>query len=105
MRKLLFATGAVLISLLPGYACAGAAAGSDTAVAADPPKNVITYVEQQPAPSDDVVVQGDIVVGKPLPQGVEVTPIPQYPKFAYAVINHERVIVDPQTNAVIKIVR
>ena len=105
MRTLLSAAGAALIAISSGPAFAGATTGTATNVPAGPPQKVITYVEHQPAPSDDVVVQGNIGVGDPLPQGIRVTAIPQYPQFAYAVVNHERVIVDPQTNKVIKILK
>ena len=98
MRKLLLTADAVLLATLTSLA---SAAGATDA----PPQKVIAYVEQQPAPSDDVVVKGEVAVGRAIPEGVEVTPIPQFPQYAYAVVNHERVIVDPRSGTVIKIIR
>ena len=68
-----------------------------------PPPEVVTYVEQQPAPQS-VVVQQRIVVGKPIPSAVVLTPIPENPRYAYAVINDQRVIVEPQSRTVVQII-
>jgi len=96
-------TGAIVGG--PVGAAVGGAAGAVAGTLLDPPpEKVITYVEQQPAPSEDVVVQQKIVVGKPLPETVTVMPIPDSPKYAYAVVNHQRVIVDPSTRTVIRVV-
>ena len=98
------ATGAVVGG--PVGAAVGGVAGAITgaAVTAPPPPPVVTYVQQQPVPSDTVVVHDRIAVGQPLPSTVEVTPVPDDPHYAYAVVNHERVIVDPQTHTVVKII-
>ncbi|GAB1584725.1 DUF1236 domain-containing protein [Phyllobacterium phragmitis] len=96
-------TGAIVGG--PAGAAVGGVAGAIAGTLLDsPPKKVITYVEEQPAPSEDVVVQQKIVVGEPLPEAVTVTPIPDSPKYAYAVVNHQRVIVDPSTRTVIHLV-
>lgn len=80
----------------------GAIAG--TAVAPPPPK-VVTYVQQQPIPSQPVVIEKQVVVGEPLPQEIVLTPIPEDPTYAYAVVNNQRVIVDPQTYVVVGVVQ
>ncbi|HLP66249.1 MAG TPA: DUF1236 domain-containing protein [Rhizobium sp.] len=80
----------------------GAIAG--TAVAPPPPE-VITYVEQQPAPATAVVVDQPIAVGTTLPQEVVLVPVPENPTYAYAVVNEQRVIVDPQTHVVVSVVQ
>ncbi|THV21430.1 DUF1236 domain-containing protein [Peteryoungia ipomoeae] len=80
----------------------GAIAG--TAVA-PPPEPVVTYVRQQPLPTETVVVEQQVVVGEPLPQQVVLTPIPENPTYAYAVVNQQRVIVDPQTHVVVGVVQ
>ena len=79
----------------------GAAAGT---VIDPPPREVITYVEQQPAPSASVVVEQPIAVGKPIPETVVLTPVPDYDDYAYAVVNDRRVIVDPRTHTVIQVI-
>lgn len=96
-------TGAVVGG--PVGAAIGGVAGAIAGAAIDPPpQKVVTYVEQQPIPTKPVVVQQEIVVGKPLPQSVVVTPVPEDPHYAYAVVNQERVIVDPKTRTVVKVV-
>lgn len=80
----------------------GAIAG--TAVA-PPPDRVVTYVQQQPVPAQPVVIERQVVVGEPLPQEVVLTKIPEDPTYAYAVVNNQRVIVDPQTYVVVGVVQ
>jgi hypothetical protein len=50
-------------------------------------------------------VQEEIAVGQPLPAAVELHTVPQYSHYSYAVVNHKRVIVEPQTRKVVKIVQ
>lgn len=70
-----------------------------------PPREVVTYVEAQPAPPQAVVVQQPIVVGKPLPAEVQVVPVPENPKYAYTVVNNQRVIVEPETHRVVQVIQ
>ncbi|WP_082653531.1 DUF1236 domain-containing protein [Aureimonas sp. AU22] len=65
------------------------------------PAPVRTYVTQQSIPS--VTYERQIVVGEPLPQAVEYHVIPDNDGYAYAVVNGQRVIVDPQTRSVIEV--
>jgi hypothetical protein len=44
------------------------------------------------------------VVGEPLPAAVEVRPVPGYVDYRYAVVNNQRVIVDPRTRRVIRVI-
>jgi hypothetical protein len=69
-----------------------------------PPQKVVTYVQEQPMPSETVVVKERVVVGQPLPETVVVTPVPDNPKYAFAVVNHERVIVEPSSRKVIQVI-
>jgi hypothetical protein len=96
-------TGAVVGG--PVGAAVGGVAGAIVGTAIDPPpERVVTYVQQQPMPTDGVVVQEKVVVGNTLPDTVVVTPVPDDPKYAYGVVNHERVIVQPKTRKVVKVV-
>jgi hypothetical protein len=96
-------TGAVVGG--PIGAAVGGVTGAIVGGAIDPPPaNVVTYVQQQPDPADEVVVKERVVVGEPLPQAVMVTSVPENPQFAYAVVNHQRVIVQPSTRKVVKII-
>ena len=96
-------TGAVVGG--PVGAAVGGVAGAIVGSAIDPPpQKVVTYVQEQPLPPSEAVVQDRIVVGQALPETVVVTPVPEDPAYAYAVVNHERVIVQPKTRKVVKII-
>jgi hypothetical protein len=96
-------TGAIVGG--PVGAAVGGVVGAAAGTAIDPPpEKVVTYVQEQPMPSDPVVVKEKVVVGKPIPETVVLTPVPDSPKYSYAVVNHERVIVDPQTRTVVKVI-
>ncbi|WP_018859056.1 DUF1236 domain-containing protein [Rhizobium sp. 42MFCr.1] len=69
------------------------------------PEKVITFVQKAPAPTTRVVVEEKIVVGQPLPETVVVTPIPDDPDYAYAIVNDERVIVEPTSRKVIQLIQ
>ncbi|WP_411905473.1 DUF1236 domain-containing protein [Rhizobium mayense] len=97
------ATGAVVGG--PVGAAVGGVAGAIAGTAIDPPpQEVITYVQEQPMPPSEAVVQDQIVVGRTLPETVVITPVPDNPTYGYAVVNHERVIVQPKTRKVVRIV-
>ena len=51
-----------------------------------------------------VVVEEEVVVGRPLPSAVEIVPVPRHRDYAYAVVNERRVIVEPRTRRVVRIV-
>ncbi|MDK1494691.1 DUF1236 domain-containing protein [Sinorhizobium sp. 7-81] len=88
-----------------GAAVGGAVGLIAGAVISPPPQQVVTYVEQQPMPADTVVIQEPIAVGRPLPRTVTLTPIPENPTYAYAVVNKQRVIVDPKTYTVVQVIQ
>ncbi|MCQ4633664.1 hypothetical protein J2Y63_006995 [Shinella sp. BE166] len=95
-------TGAVVGG--PVGAVVGGVVGAIAGTALDPPpRKVVTYVEQQPIPSETIVVEEVVEVGKPLPKTVVLTPIPEDPTYAYAVVNKQRVIVDPSTYTVVQV--
>jgi hypothetical protein len=54
--------------------------------------------------NDSVVVQERVIVGEPLPETVVLRPVPNYTEYRYAVVNDRRVIVEPRTRRVIKII-
>ncbi len=65
------------------------------------PTEVRTYVLQQEVPS--VSYSGDVLVGRVLPQDVQVRVVDGYDNYAYTVVNERRVIVDPGTREVIQV--
>ena len=89
----------------PVGAAVGGVAGAVVGTVIDPPQKVATYVREVPAPSARVVVKEKVVVGQPLPETVVVTPVPDDPTYAYAVINDERVIVEPSSRKVIQVIK
>jgi hypothetical protein len=76
----------------------GAAVGAGLEI----PNAVITSIQAERVPS--VTMQERVVVGEPLPPAVEVRPLPNYIEYRYAVVNDQRVIVDPRTRRVIRII-
>ena len=75
----------------------GAAVGAGLEI----PNAVITSI-----PRDDrsVVVRERVVVGEPLPETVELRRVPSHAEYGYAVVNDRRVIVEPRTRKIIKII-
>ncbi len=96
-------TGAIVGG--PVGAAVGGVVGAVAGTAIDPPpERVVTYVQEQPMPTETVVVKERFVVGKPVPETVVLTPVPDSPKYSYAIVNKERVIVDPQTRTVVQVI-
>ncbi|MBB2716625.1 UNVERIFIED_ORG: hypothetical protein GGD48_001859 [Rhizobium etli] len=95
------ATGAIVGGPV-GAAVGGIVGGVAGSVIDPPPQQVVTYVQQAPAPAERVVVE-KVVVGEPLPETVVVTPVPDDPKYAYAIVNDQRVIVEPSSRKVIQV--
>jgi hypothetical protein len=87
----------------PVGAVVGAGVGATVGLAAEPPGEVVTYVQREEVPS--VAVQERVVVGEPLPSSVELRSVPQHTEYRYAVVNNQRVIVEPKTRKVIKIIQ
>ncbi|MDK1385328.1 hypothetical protein ILFOPFJJ_03337 [Ensifer psoraleae] len=92
MNKFAMMIAAVLLT-------AGSSAIAQTTVVL--PGEVRTYVLEQNTPS--IQYEGEIVVGQPVPEVVEVYPIPDQPEYGYAVVNEKRVIVNPKTKTVVQV--
>ena len=89
---MILATAATFLTLsAAGYA-------QDTVVI---PGEVRTYVMEQQVPS--VAYEGDVVVGKVIPDTVEIHTIDGHADYAYTVVNDHRVIVNPQTRTVVQV--
>jgi hypothetical protein len=80
----------------------GGTVGAAVGLGLEIPNAVITSVQGERTPS--VVVQERVVVGAPLPASVELRPVPSHSEYRYAVVNDQRVIVEPRTRKVIKII-
>ena len=95
------ATGAVIGG--PVGAVVGGVAGAMVGTAIDPPPPAVnSYVLATPV--DPVTIEGEIVVGQPLPETVVVHPIPEYQTYSYAYVNGQPVIVQTDTRAVVQVV-
>jgi hypothetical protein len=86
----------------PLGAAVGSTVGAAVGLGLEIPNAVITSIDEERAPS--VVVRERVVVGEPLPAEVELRPVPRYTQYRYAVVNDRRVIVEPRTRKVIKII-
>ena len=83
-------------------AAVGGTVGAAVGAGLEIPNAVITSIQGERVPS--VRVRERVVVGEPLPATVELRPVPNYTQYRYAVVNDRRVIVEPRTRKIIKIV-
>jgi antitoxin component of MazEF toxin-antitoxin module len=81
----------------------GGTVGAAVGAAVEIPTAVITSVQAEH--TDSVTVEQRVVVGEPLPAAVEVRPVPGYGDYRYAVVNNQRLIVDPRTRRVIRVIQ
>jgi hypothetical protein len=79
----------------------GAIVGGTVGAALEIPNAVITSI---PRGERSVVVHERVVVGEPLPPSVELRVVPNHTEYRYAVVNDRRVIVEPQTRKVIRVI-
>lgn len=86
----------------PIGAMVGGTVGAAVGAGLEIPNAVITSVQGERTPS--VVVRERVIVGEPLPAEVELRPVPHHSQYDYAVVNDRRVIVEPRTRRVIKII-
>ncbi|UVC09847.1 DUF1236 domain-containing protein [Rhizobium sp. TH2] len=94
MKNVLIAFTGLSLALSAPYAMA-----QDTVVI---PDTVTTYVTQQQV--EDTTIDGDIVVGSSLPDKVVIKNVPDHDDYGFAFVNKKRVIVEPKTRKVVKIV-
>src|SRR6195952_5976252 len=80
----------------------GGTVGAAVGLGLEIPNAVITSIQADRAPS--VVVRERVVVGEPLPATVELRTVPSHTEYRYAVVNDRRVIVEPRTRKIIKII-
>ncbi len=85
-----------------GEEAVGGTVGAAVGLGLEIPNAVITSIQADRAPS--VAVRERIVVGEPFPPTVELRTVPSHTEYSYAVVNDRRVIVEPRTRKVIKII-
>ena len=79
----------------------GGTVGAAVGAAVEIPNAVITSI---PRGERSVVVRERVVVGEPLPPSVELRVVPNHTEYRYAVVNDQRVIVEPRTRKVIRVI-
>jgi hypothetical protein len=79
----------------------GGTVGAAVGLGLEIPNAVITSI---PDRGPSVTVRERVVVGEPLPPTVELRTVPRHTEYRYAVVNDCRVIVEPRTRKVIKII-
>jgi hypothetical protein len=85
----------------PIGAMVGGTVGAAVGAAVEIPNAVVTSI---PRDEPSVVVRERVVVGEPLPPDVVLRPVPHYTQYRYAVVNDRRVIVEPRTRRVIRVI-
>jgi hypothetical protein len=95
MKARLLAVAGFSLALASSYAYA------DTVVI---PDTVTHYVTEQPV-EEGTVVEGNVDVGTELPESVVIKTIPDDDSYGYAFVNKERVIVEPKTRKIIRVVQ
>src|SRR5688500_10313342 len=105
MRKTLMVASAAFLALSASAFAQSTVVVTDPAVTSSTtvelPGEVRTYVMEQSVPS--VAYEGEIVVGQPIPDTVELHVAQGHDDYAYTVVNEHWVIVNPQTRAVIQV--
>jgi len=86
----------------PIGAMVGGTVGAAVGAGLEIPNAVITSVQRERAPS--VGVREHVVVGETLPTTVQLRAVPHHARYLYAVVNDHRVIVDPHSRKVVKII-
>ena len=84
----------------PVGAIVGGTVGAAVGAAVEIPNAVITSIPRDRS----VVVRERVVVGEPLPDTVVVRPVPSHTEYSYAVVNDRRLIVEPRTRRVVRII-
>jgi Protein of unknown function (DUF1236) len=85
----------------PVGAAVGGTVGAVVGAGLEIPNAVFSAV---PRGEPSITIRERIVVGEPLPETVVLRPVPSYTEYRYAVVNDQRVIVEPRTRKVIRII-
>jgi hypothetical protein len=80
----------------------GGIIGGTVGAAVEVPGDVLGFVTGHPRRYDRV--REEVVVGRPLPREVRVYEVPRHREYVYAYVNDERVLVDPRTRRVIRVI-
>ncbi len=106
------ATAGVVLGSLAAYAAGGPVGGviaggilggAAGSAAVEPTMETVTYIQSNPV--ETVYLDGEVAVGAGVPQNVTLYEIPSQPEYRYVSINGETVLVNPETNAIVRVIR
>lgn len=105
------AVGATLGSLIAyaaggpvGGIIAGGMLGTVAAVASvEPSEETLVYVTENPV--ETVFLNGEVVVGAGVPAEITLYEVPNQPELRYLNVNGQLVLVDAETNAIVRVIR
>jgi len=92
MKRMFLLTAALV------FAGAGQVLAQDTVIV-EVPQPARDYVIANP--SEDVMIEEDVAVGTPIPEDVELVPIPDSPDYSYVYIKKQPVIVSTKDRKVV----
>lgn len=106
------ATAGVVIGTLAAYAAGGPVGGiiaggilggAAGSAAVEPTTETVTYIESNPV--DTVYLEGEVAVGAGVPENVTLYEIPSQSEYRYVNINGQTVLVNPENNAIVRVIR
>jgi hypothetical protein len=95
MKNLLVLTAALVALAGDGFA--------QQPTVAPPSEKAVEFVRRQPMPGNPVQVSENLVIGRPIPSNLMLSPIPDSPNYAFAIVNQKRLIIDPKNFVIIQI--
>jgi hypothetical protein len=99
------ATGAIAGAVVAGPigAVIGAGVGAVVGHTVAPPTEVRTYITTQNAAP--VIYSDEIVVGRPIEGEIAWLDVPRYPKYRWAYLNGQRVVIETDSHNVVAVYR
>lgn len=96
---LAYAAGGPVGGIIAGGIIGGAAGSA----AVEPTTETVTYIESNPV--ETVYLDGEVAVGAGVPKEVTLYEIPSQPEYRYVTINGQTVLVNPENNAIVRVIR
>ncbi|MBV7409079.1 DUF1236 domain-containing protein [Maritimibacter sp. DP1N21-5] len=100
------ATGATVGALVGGPIGAlvgGVIGGGVSGEAAEVTEETTVYIQENPV--EPVFLDGEVVVGAAVPDTVQYYEIPSSQQYSYMNVNGNTVLIDPETNTIVRVIR